>query len=108
SILTYFAASKTIDFILHGVEEYTAVLIVSEKSAEVREALVQCLHRGVTVYKGRGGLSDVKRDIIMSVVTRLEIGRVKNTTREIDTHAFIIVHSLADVEGGVIRRHLHA
>ncbi len=108
SILTYFAASKTIDFILHGVEEYHAVLIVSDKSSEIRDALIRCLHRGVTVYQGRGGMSDVERHILMSVVTRLEIGRVKNTAREIDPHAFIMVHSLADAEGGVVKRRLHA
>ena len=108
SMLTYFAASKTVDFLLHGVEEYTAVLIVSDKSTEIREALIRCLHRGVTVYNGRGGLSDTDRDILMSVVTRLEIGRVKNTAREIDPHAFIMVHSLADAEGGVVKRRLHA
>jgi uncharacterized membrane-anchored protein YitT (DUF2179 family) len=108
SILTYFAASRTIDFILHGVEEYHAVLIVSEKSKEIRDALISCLRRGVTIYQGRGGMSDVERDILMSVVTRLEIGRVKTTARNIDPQAFIVVHSLADAEGGVVKRHLHA
>lgn len=108
SILTYFAASRTIDFILHGVEEYHAVLIVSEKSKEIRDALIGCLNRGVTIYQGRGGMSDVERDILMSVVTRLEIGRVKTTARNIDPQAFIVVHSLADAEGGVVKRHLHA
>jgi uncharacterized membrane-anchored protein YitT (DUF2179 family) len=108
SILTYFAASRTIDFIIHGVEEYHAVLIVSDKSSEIKDALISCLHRGVTVYQGRGGMSGAERDILMSVVTLLEIGRVKNTAREIDPNAFIIVHSLADAEGGVVKRHLHA
>jgi len=32
SMLTYFAASKTVDFLIHGIEEYTAVIIISEKS----------------------------------------------------------------------------
>lgn len=104
SILTYFAASKTIDFIIHGLEEYTAVVIVSEKSEEIRRAIISVLGRGVTVYKGRGGMTDTEQDILFCVVTRLEIGRVKSVAVEIDRTAFIVVHALADVDGGVIKK----
>lgn len=104
SILTYFAASKTIDFIIHGLEEYTAVVIVSEKSEEIRQAIISVLGRGVTVYKGRGGMTDTEQDILFCVVTRLEIGRVKSVAVEIDKTAFIVVHALADVDGGVIKK----
>lgn len=104
SILTYFAASKTIDFLLHGIEEYTAIIIISERNEQIRQAIIRVLNRGVTVYKGRGGLSDVEQDILFCVVTRLEIGRVKRVANEIDNSAFIVIHPLADVEGGVIRK----
>jgi uncharacterized membrane-anchored protein YitT (DUF2179 family) len=104
SMLTYFAASKTIDFLIHGVEEYTAVIIVSERSAEIRQAILGELQRGITVYKGRGGLSDVEQDILFCVVTRLEIGRIKTAAQAVDPSAFIVVHALADAEGGVIKR----
>ena len=104
SMLTYFAASKTVDFLIHGVEEYTAVIIMSERSAEIRQAIVGELQRGVTVYKGRGGLTDVEQDILFCVVTRLEIGRIKITAQAIDSSAFIVVHPLADAEGGVIKK----
>lgn len=104
SILTYFAASKTVDFLIHGIEEYTAVIIVSERSDEIRHAIVIHLNRGVTVYKGRGGLSGAEQDILYCVVTRLEIGRVKNVAAEIDPSAFVVVHPLADASGGVLKR----
>jgi uncharacterized membrane-anchored protein YitT (DUF2179 family) len=104
SILTYFAASKTIDFLIHGIEEYTAVIIISERSEEIRQAIVSTLKRGVTVYKGRGGLSDAEQDILFCVVTRLEIGRVKSVADEIDQAAFIVIHPLADASGGVIKK----
>ena len=104
SMLTYFAASKTIDFLIHGVEEYTAVIIMSDRSEEIRHAIVRHLRRGVTIYKGRGGLSDTEQDILFCVVTRLEIGRIKSAAREIDPSAFVVVHPLADAEGGVIKK----
>ena len=104
SILTYFAASKTIDFLIHGIEEYTAVIIISDRSDAIRRAITDDLNRGVTVYKGRGGMTGAEQDILYCVVTRLEIGRVKNVASDIDEAAFVVVHPLADVEGGVIRR----
>ena len=104
SILTYFAASKTIDFLIHGIEEYTAIIIISDRHEEIRKAIIRTLGRGVTVYKGRGGLSDTEQDILYCVVTRLEIGNVKRAAVEIDGKAFILVHALADAQGGVVRR----
>src|SRR6266481_7825903 len=54
SILTYFAASKTIDFLIHGLEEYQAITIISGESEAIRQAIIRDLGRGVTIYKGRG------------------------------------------------------
>jgi len=104
SILTYVAASKTVDFILHGIEEYNAIIIMSERSDEIRESIVRVLSRGVTVYNGRGGKSDKAMDILYCVVTRLEIGRVRTVVEEIDASAFVIVHPLADAVGGIIKK----
>jgi len=107
SMLTYFAASKTVDFLIHGVEEHTAVIIMSDQSESIRHAILRHLHRGVTIYKGRGGMRDTEQDILFCVVTRLEIGRIKSTVRDIDPSAFIVVHPLADAVGGVIKKHAH-
>ncbi len=104
SILTYLTASKTIDFLIHGLEEYTAITIISDKSELIRHEIVQTLKRGVTVYQGRKGLSGAEQEIVFCVVTRLEIGRVKTVAQEIDPAAFIIVHALSDVAGGLVKK----
>ena len=104
SMLTYFAASKTVDFLIHGVEEYTAITIMSDRSEDIRQAIISDLGRGVTIYKGRGGLSDTDQDILFSVVTRLEIGRVTAAARSFDEDAFIVIHPLAAAQGGVVKR----
>ena len=109
SMLTYFAASKTVDFLIHGIDEYTAIIIISQQSEAIRRAIIRDLGRGVTVYKGRGGLSDTEQDILLSVVTRLEIGQVKTVANEFDEEAFILIHPLAAADGGVIKKlALHA
>lgn len=104
SILTYFAASRTVDFLVHGLEEYTAIIIMSARNNEIRQAILRDLNRAVTVYNGRGGLTDQQQDILYCVVTRLEIGRVSSLAKEIDRDAFVVVHPLADASGGVIKK----
>jgi len=101
SILTYIAAAKTLDFVIYGLEEYTAITIVSARSALIRERIVGDLKRGVTVYRGFGGLTGAEQEILFCVVTRLEIGKVKTIVRAIDPQAFVVSHPLADAEGGV-------
>lgn len=104
SILTYVTAAKTLDFVLHGINEYTAITIVSDHSAAIRERITRDLGRGVTVYKGRGGMSGAELDILYCVVTRLEIGKVKGIVHDLDNAAFVVFHALAGAEGGRIRR----
>ena len=109
SILTYAAASRTIDFLLHGIEQYTAITIVSLKSEEIKDAIVNELNRGVTVLRGRGGRDSTgpgsdDQAILYCVVTRLEIGTIKTAVKDIDPNAFITTNALADVEGGLIKK----
>ena len=104
SILTYIAAARTLDFVIYGLEAHTAITIISARNGVIRERIIGELERGVTVYKGYGGLSGVEQDILYCVVTRLEIGKVKAIVRAVDPNAFVVSHPLADAEGGVVKR----
>jgi uncharacterized membrane-anchored protein YitT (DUF2179 family) len=111
SILTYIAASKTIDFLIHGVEEYTAVTVVSPHNDEIKLAIVEGLGRGVTVLRGSGGRGSTgsaegDQPVLYCVVTRLEIGHLIDTITSIDPAAFITTHSLSNVHGGLIKKPL--
>ena len=75
SILTYVSAARTLEFILHGIEEYTAMTIMSAAPEPIRAAIVDEMGRGVTVYRASGGKTGEDREILYCVVTRLEIGR---------------------------------
>ena len=103
SILTYVAAARTLDFVLYGIDEYTAITVISEMNATIRERITRDLGRGVTIYRGYGGLSGAEQDILYCVVTRLEIGKVRSIVRELDAGAFIVFHPLAGAEGGVVK-----
>jgi len=104
SILTYLTAARTLDFVIHGIEEYTAMTIVSSESHAIRAEIMATMNRGVTVFKGYGGMTGAEQDVLYCVVTRLEIGKVKAIVRAFDTSAFVVSHALADVQGGVVKR----
>lgn len=104
SILTYITAARTLNFVLYGLEEFTAITIISSRSAEIREEITKTLGRGVTIIRGSGGVSRDEKEILYCVVTRLEIDKVKSISKKLDPGVFITMHALADVEGGTVRR----
>lgn len=116
SILTYMAASKIVDFLTNGVEEYTGVIIISEHSEKIRKEIVTQLGRGVTIFNGKRGLRGKKaqdsglndRDILYTVVTKLELTKLRNIIEEIDPTSFMTTHSISAVKGGMVKqRKLH-
>lgn len=110
SILTYFTAIKMTDYVVEGFEEYTALTIISREDDKVKELIVKEFGKAISVYKGeRGYLPEtfhIKHpcDIIMTVVTRLEVHRMKEAIQQIDPKAFFYVQTIKEVKGGVIKR----
>jgi uncharacterized membrane-anchored protein YitT (DUF2179 family) len=105
SLLTYFAASKAVDFLNTGLEEYMGVNIISAENEQIRVALTEHLGRGVTVYRGKGGYQVHREvDILLCIVTRLEIARLKRLIAEIDPDAFIFTYSINDAVGGRVKK----
>src|ERR1700744_5924656 len=110
SNLTYYAASRTLNFVIEGLEEYTGVTIISAQSEVIKQKLVMDLNRGITVYKGeRGYLKNTFEvshpvDIIFTVVTRLEIRRLRNIVQSIDPKAFMFTGTIKEAAGGVLKK----
>jgi len=111
SILTYISASKMIDFILNGLEQYTSITVVSTQGEAIRRAIT-ARGRGVTVYEGKGGYGkdghiNSPRDIVFTVATRLEIPSIKQEILGIDPSAFIVQQSIEDTTGGLMKKKRH-
>lgn len=108
SMITYLAASKTLDFVVEGIEEYIGVTIVSAHSEEIRQMITKDLGRGVTVYAGKRGYGkrgEIKEvEIIYSVITRLELNQLTTEIEKIDPHAFVVMNSVKDTKGGILKR----
>jgi uncharacterized membrane-anchored protein YitT (DUF2179 family) len=113
SIITYFTATRATDYVVDGIEEFTALNIISTQPEEVKSFLVNELGKGITVYKGeRGylpGSFDIKTDceIIVTIVTRLEIKQIEEALMKIDSKAFVFVQSIKEATGGILKSKAH-
>jgi len=114
SIITYFTATRATNYVVDGIEEFTAMNIISAQPEEIKSFLVNELGKGITVYKGERGYLpnsfEVKTnaDIIVTIVTRLEIKQIQDALIEIDPKAFIYVQSIKDASGGILKHKAHA
>jgi uncharacterized membrane-anchored protein YitT (DUF2179 family) len=110
SMLTYFTASKTVDYIVEGIEAYTGVTIISGNSERIKEKLVNEMGRGITIYKGERGFLPGKYevhsevDIIFTVITRLELRKLKNLVYAEDPKAFVFANTIKETAGGILKR----
>ena len=108
SMITYLVASRTLDFVIEGIDEYTGVTIVSSHSNEIRKMIMEKMGRGLTMYKGKRGFgshgerNDI--DIIYTVITRLELNKLNTEILKIDPNAFVVMHSVKDTKGGMIKK----
>jgi uncharacterized membrane-anchored protein YitT (DUF2179 family) len=107
SMITYLAASRTVDFVVEGIEEYLGITIVSSHHEEIRQMILTKLGRGVTMFRGTRGTSELGRsetEIVYTVITRLEMSRLYSEVAKIDPHAFIATTSVKDTRGGLIKK----
>ncbi len=109
SLLTYLSASKTVDFLTVGVEEYIGLMVISNRSEEVRKCIIEGLGKGATLLKAKRGFGRKNGvlnefDIVYTITTKLELSKVKEMIERIDETAFLIMHNIHDVKGGIIKR----
>ncbi len=107
SMITYLAASKTLDFVIEGIDEYTGVTIISTHNEEIRQMIIHSMGRGVTVYSGKRGFGksgEKEIDIVYTVITRLELNKLNTEIEKIDPNAFIVMNSVKDTKGGMIKK----
>jgi uncharacterized membrane-anchored protein YitT (DUF2179 family) len=109
SLITYFAATRATDYVVDGIEQYTAINIISAQQEKIKDLLVNELGKGITVYKGeRGylpGSFNIKTDceIIVTIVNRLEINQIQESVMLLDPKAFIYIQSINDAAGGILK-----
>lgn len=104
SLVAFFVAFKVIDITIEGLDESKGVMIVSDNADDIAETLLARLGRGVTILHGQGGFSQEPKKVLYSVITRLEISKMKAIVNEKDPDAFVTIFDVHDVIGGRLKK----
>ncbi|WP_248931019.1 YitT family protein [Paenibacillus hamazuiensis] len=104
SLIAYYIAFKLIDITLEGFDESKSVWIISDRSKDIGDAIVERLGRGVTYLKGTGGYTGDSKQVIFCVITRLEEAKLKSIVDGFDPNAFLAIGNIHDVKGGRFKK----
>lgn len=97
SIVTYYAALKTIDFIVDGLQRSKAAMIITSKPDKICKQLMDEFNCGVTIIDAKGGFSGTDRSALYFVVNRFQVMRMKDIVQKIDPLAYITLSEVADI-----------
>ena len=110
SIITFFTALKVSDYVVDGFEKLISLTIISPNDQLIKDIIVNTYNKPITVYRGERGSLPGKYsehhdcDIIVTVVTRLEVHNIKKAIAKADPNAFMYVQNIKEVNGGVISK----
>ena len=99
TIVLLFVGTKTMEFIIEGLNPKKAVMIISSKQDEIAKQVIEKMDRGVTVLSGHGYYTKNKKEILYIVISKQEVSMLKKIVRAEDEIAFITIHDVRDVFG---------
>ena len=100
SLICMYVTTKVVDLVLYGIDNACLCYIISEHTDEITHEIVSgSLHRGVTLLEGKGAYSGARRDVMMCVIKRQQIGQLKRLVKGFDEKAFFIVTNAKNVFG---------
>lgn len=97
SIIAYFAALKTLDYIVEGISRSKAAIIVTQRADDVVKALGSTFGCGITEIPAKGGYSGTDRTVLYFVVNRFQIGKMRGIVHDVDPSAYITINEVADI-----------
>ncbi len=99
SVIAIYIMSKFIDLVVGGISFAKAVLITSNNSKTIGQALTSNLVRGATYIDCKGMYTNDNKGIILIVVSNREIPKLKTIVSEIDKNAFVIIYDVKEIQG---------
>ena len=100
SIVTYASSSKTVDFIVDGLDTAKAAMIVTTKPEELGREVSRRFEIGLTVIEARGFYSGERKTVLYAVVNRFQIPKLKSLVYGIDRGAYVTITTVSDLLHG--------
>ena len=89
----------TVDMIMAGNQQSSQVFIVTHDYEKMAEAIVENIHRGVTLIDSQGWYTKKQSKIVMVVCRKRETAMILKFVKTIDPDAFMTVGSVMGVYG---------
>jgi len=102
ALLSLVVTSLLMNYIETGLDRKRVIYVMSEYEAEIKALLVDDMARGLTALQVTGGFSGDAREMLMLVVENQDYPHVIKQIRSIDPSAFLMVHDVAEVHGGIL------
>lgn len=106
ALFLLFVSSRIVDAIIDGFDYARSAYIISDKNEEIAQAIMNDLSRGATAIKARGLYRNIDREVIVTVVTLKELGKLLSIIKKIDPKAFVTIHNVHEVMGEGFRRRI--
>jgi uncharacterized membrane-anchored protein YitT (DUF2179 family) len=103
SLVAYFIAYKMIEIVTNGLDESKGLFIVTGKYEAVSHCILHDLGHSVTLLNGQGAYSGEKTQILYTVVSRLEITKMKEAVNHVDPQAFLSIFDVKEAHGGIFK-----
>lgn len=100
SIVTYASSSKTVDFIVDGLDTSKAAMIITSKPDEIGREISARFEIGLTVMEARGFYSGERKTVLYAVVNRFQIPKLKSAVFAIDHNAYVTITTVSDLLHG--------
>ena len=97
SIVAYFAALKTIDYVVEGIDRDKCAIIITEHPQEICSVLTETFKSGMTRLEAKGGYSNLDKGMIFFVINRYQVVRMQDLVHSLDPTAYIIISEVADI-----------
>lgn len=97
SIVTYYVGSKTVDFVVEGLNRSKCAMIVTTKSQEISKELADNFSSTGTIVNAMGGYSKEEKQIIYFIVNQFQINKLREIVNGIDENAFISLQDVSDI-----------
>ena len=99
TIVMLYIGTKTMDFIIEGLNPKKAVMIISAQQDKIAEKVITVMDRGVTVLSGHGYYTKTPKEVLYIVISKQEVSVLKKIVKAADPNAFITIHDVRDVFG---------
>lgn len=99
AIMTMVVGGKVADWVVLGSNTTKAVHIITDEADKIKDAIYERVYRGVSLVPMKGGYSNIKKQMLITIITKDEYYTVRSIVAEVDPQAFVYASPASEIHG---------